>query len=172
MLALGWAQEGAAQGKASANTFKDQGLGYSISYPNDWTYAYQAPHIVVFSARKGPHGGALISLRNLNSTKTPGGKYKDSDAVLEALMNQLKRAKDVILYEPEPFLYNKGGIKLTGTQVTAEYSIKGEKYKQWVVVLPRAGGDVFHMWSLVAPAKSYDAVSQAARAMLNSWVIQ
>jgi hypothetical protein len=171
MLVLAWAVTGEAQGNGG-NTFKDPSLGYTISYPSGWTYAYQAPHIVIFSVRKATNEGATISLRNLNSTKVPGGKYKDNDAVLEALMNQLRKAKDVIVYEPEPFLYNKGQVRLTGKQVTAEYTIKGEKYKQWVVVVPRAEGDVFHMWSLVAPAKSYDAVLQAARTMLSSWTIQ
>ncbi len=171
-LVLGWTAHVHAQGVVLSNTFKEPSLGFTIAYPGDWTYAYQAPHIVIFSARKGVDGQAIVSLRNLNSTKVPGGRYKDSDAVIEALMNQLKRAKDVTVFEPEPFLYGKGQGKLMGKQVAAEYTIKGEKYKQWFVVIPRGPGDVFHVWSFLGPEKSYDAVFPSAQAMLNSLTIQ
>ena len=171
-LVFGLALDGAAQGTPLNHTFKDPNLGYTVSYSGDWIYAYQAPHIVIFSPRKGKDGGATISVRNLNSTKVPGGKYKDNDAVIEALLNQLRTAKDVVVFEPEPFAYNKGQIKLAGKQVTAQYSIKGEKYKQWVVVVPRGTGEVFHMWSFVAPEKVYDALLPTARAMLGSLTVQ
>ena len=84
--------EAGEKGKAKAlnNTFKEQNLGYSISYPGDWVYTFQAPHIVVFSGKKGAVGEATINIRNLNSTMVPGGKYKDIDSVIDSLLNQLK----------------------------------------------------------------------------------
>ncbi|HEY3277294.1 MAG TPA: hypothetical protein VGJ94_11785 [Syntrophorhabdaceae bacterium] len=169
---MGFAHEGQAQSTSRANTLKEPNLGYTISYPGDWVYAYQAPHIVIFTPRKGKDGGPVISLRNLNSTKIPGGRYKDSDAVIETLMTQLKTAKDVSVYEPEPYPYAKGQTKLMGKQLTAEYSIRGEKYKQYVVVLPRPTGEVFHLWSFVAPEKAYEAFLPTAKAMLHSIDLQ
>ena len=165
--------EAGDQGKAKAlgNTFKEQNLGYSMSYPGDWVYTFQAPHIVVFSAKKGSVGEATVSIRNLNSTLVPGGRYKDIDSVIDGLMNQLKRTKDVMVYNPEPYVYSKGQLNLTGKQLVAEYTLQGEKYKQWVVVLPRSGGDVFHLWSFVSQAKAYDHNLSVAKAMLNSLTI-
>ena len=159
------------KGKTLTNIFKEQNLGYSMSYPGDWVYTFQAPHIVVFSAKKGAVGETTVSIRNLNSTLVPGGKYKDVDSVIESLLNQLKTTKNVIVYNPEPYEYNKGQVKLTGKQVVAEYTLQGEKYKQWVVVLPRAAGDVFHLWSFVSQAKTYDNNLGTARAMLSSFTI-
>jgi len=165
--------EAGDQGKAKplTNTFKEQSLGYGMSYPGNWVYTFQAPHIVVFSAKNGAVGEATVSVRNLNSTLVPGGKYKDVDAVIDSLLNQLKRTKNVIVYNPEPYVYSKGQVNLTGKQVVAEYTLQGEKYKQWVVVLPRAAGDVFHLWSFVSQARTYDHNLGTARAMLNSFTI-
>jgi len=158
--------------KALSNTFKEPNFGYAMSYPADWTYAYQAPHIVVFSAKNGVNGEATISVWNLNSTKVPDGRYKDTDAVVEGLANQLKVAKNLIVYHPEPFPYNKGKTRLMGKQLIAEYTIQGDKYRQRVVVLPRPAGDVFHVWSFVAKVKSYDDNQPTAQAILDSWTIQ
>ena len=166
-----WAQD-KAQTKTLSNTFKEPNLGYSISYPADWTYTFQAPHIVAFGARKSGDGDATISIRNLNSAKTPGGRYKDVDGVMEGLMNAFKNAKDVVVYNPEPFAYSKGQTKLAGKQMIAEYTLQGEKYKQLLVVVPRSTGDVFHVFSFVSKAKSYDKNVALAQAMLGSWTIQ
>ncbi len=175
MLILTTTTNVAAQEQAKGRltgTFSEKSLGYTISYPGDWKYGFQAPHIVIFSAKKGADGGSVISIRNLNSTKVPGGKYSNADAIIENLMNQLRTAKEALVYDPEPFVYGKGQTKLTGKRLTAEYTIKGTKYKQLVVVLPRATGEVFYVWSFVSPAKSYDTDLAVAQAMLNSWMIQ
>jgi hypothetical protein len=166
--------EAGDQGKAKvlSNTFKEQSLGYRMSYPGDWVYTFQAPHIVVFSARNGAVGEATISIRNLNSTLVPGGKYKDIDSVMDSLLNQLKTTKNVMVYNPEPYEYSKGQTKLTGKQVVTEYTLQGEKYKQWVVVLQRPAGDVFHLWSFVSQAKTYEHYLSTAKAMLSSLTIQ
>lgn len=175
MFLIGTVNVGAQVSNSSknlTNTFKEQNFGYSMSYPDGWTYAYQAPHIVVFSPRKAGNGDATISVWNLNSTKVPGGRYKDTDAVIEGITNQLKVAKDVIVYNPEPYLYEKGLTRLMGKQLKAEYTIQGDKYRQWVVVLPRPTGDIFHVWSYVARVKSYDGNLATAQAILNSWTIK
>ena len=76
------------------------------------------------------------------------------------------------VYDPSSYTYSKGRMALTGKQFVTEYSLQGEKYKQWVVVLPRPAGDVFHVWSFVSQAKSYDNNLDTAKAMLSSLIIQ
>ncbi|MDR2017941.1 MAG: hypothetical protein LBQ00_03550 [Syntrophobacterales bacterium] len=172
MAFVGWVNQAAGeQEKVLANTFKGQNLEYNVSYPNDWVYTFQAPYIVVFSAKKVASGEATISIRNLNSTLVAGGRFKDVDSVIDGLLNQLKTTKDAVVYDPELYIYSEGQTKLTGKQVVVEYILQGEKYKQWVVVLPRVAGDVFHVWSFVSKAKSYDANLVIAKAMLNSFTI-
>ena len=126
-------------------------------------YTFQAPHIVVFSAKKGAVGEATISIRNFNSTMTSGGKYKDIDSVIDSLLNQLKTTKNVKVYDPEPYTYSEGQMTLTGKQLVTEYSLQGEKYKQWVVVLPRVTGDVFHVWSFVYRKNRMTGISAQPR---------
>jgi hypothetical protein len=166
-----WAQEKAAA-KTLSKAYQEKSLGYSISYPGNWVYVSQAAHVVVFGPQKGKDGDAAVSIQNLNTTKVQGGRFKDIDAVIDDLVNQLRVAKDVKVYEPTPYAYGKGESKLTGKQLTAEYVLNNQKYKQWIVVVPRSTGEVIHVWSFTCPVKSYDRNYETARAMLASWVIK
>jgi hypothetical protein len=172
ITALNIGAQDQAKGKMLSNTFNEPKLGYSLSYPDTWVYTFQAPHIVVFGVKQIADGEATVSIRNLNSTRVSGGNYKDVDQVIESILNQLKTAKDVVVYNPEPFQYAKGQTKLTGKQFVAEYAMQGEKYKQLIIVLPRPTGEVFHVWSFVSKAKKYDSNLGMAQAMLNSWTLQ
>jgi hypothetical protein len=52
-----------------------------------------------------------------------------------------------------------------------EYVMAGERYKQWVIVIPRPKGDIFHTWFYTSPINQYNDFFNIAKAMLDSWTI-
>jgi hypothetical protein len=163
-----------AQQPGIDKTFRMQGSGYTIGYPSTWEYAAAGPDRIVFggSREKGTLGSA-VGIRNVNSTKVQGGKYKDMDALTGDLLDQLKAAevKDVKVYPTETYIYEREGVSVTGKQFLVEYNYQGGTYKQWFVIVPRPAGDVFHLWYYVAPLAQYDRDLGTAKAMLASWAL-
>jgi len=164
------------KGKAQSldKVFQEQGLGYSIQYPGHWVITKHSDHVVVFSkGKKKEVQVPTIGIENVYSVKREGGKYNNTDEVIADLESKYKHKsfKDVKVYAPEQFLYAKNGVNLTGKQFTTEFTRHGRKFRQWIIVLPRANGELFHIWVYTATAKMYDAYSGTAKAMLDSWVI-
>jgi hypothetical protein len=158
----------AAKEKALPNIFKEAGSGFTMGYPGDWSYQSRSPHTVIFSGKKGPEAGVTVGMQNLSSTKVQEGRYKDVQAVIAELENQLRVGKDVKVFSEKPFKYAKGGVTLQGKEFTAEYTYKNQRFRQWVIVIPRPDGTVFHNWFFLAPANSYHTYLGTAQAMLNS----
>jgi hypothetical protein len=163
---------GAVTGKVLGKVFKEKGFGYTIEYPADWIYTTQSAHTVIFSGKKETEAYySTVSIQNLLSTKHKEGQYKDVDAIIEEYEKQLKTAQDARIYHPEPFVYKKDVVTLTGKQFMAEYTLRGERYKQWMIIILRNDGEVFHTWFYISPVKRYDTYLGIAKAMLDSWVI-
>lgn len=157
---------------AADKVFQESGYGYTINYPQDWGYAKQSAHIIVFTKKEGVDAKVpVVGIQNLLSTKVKDGKHKDVSTVLGDFENQLRITKHAKVYPVQTFSYNKNGSKLTGKQFIAEYILKDKNYKQWVIVIPRKNGEVFHVWIYTAPEEKYDKYSTIAQAMLDSLVI-
>ena len=153
--------------------FNEKGFGYSIQYPANWVYNKQAAHILLFSRKEGADKYVpIIGVQNLLSTKAKGGKYQSTSAVIEDFQNQLRITKHAKVFPAEPFIYNRNDLKLSGQQFLAEYNYKGANYKQFLVVLPRANGDIFHIFIYSTPAEQYDKYLGTAKTMLGSWIIE
>ena len=153
--------------------FQEKGFGYSIQYPADWIYQKQAAHILVFSRKEGADKHVpIVSIQNLLSTKIKGGKYQSISAVIEDFQNQLKITKQAKVFPAEPFIYNRNDLKLAGQQFLAEYNYEGKNNKQFLVVVPRAGGDIFYVFTYSTPIEQYDKYFDTAKAMLDSWIIE
>jgi hypothetical protein len=162
----------AETGKVLGKVFQEKGFGYTIEYPAGWIYTTQSAHTVIFSGKKETEAYySTVSIHNLLSTKHKEGQYKDIDAIIEEYQKQLKTAQDAKIYHPEPFVYKKDGVKLTGKQFMAEYTLQRERYKQWMIIILRNDGEVFHVWIYVSPVKRYETYLGIAKAMLDSWVI-
>jgi hypothetical protein len=165
--------EAQALGVALDKVYEEKGAGYGIRYPGDWLHYTQAGHTVVFIGKKGSETYLpTVTIKNVLSTGMKDGKYKDVDAVIQDFESQLKTAKEPSLYGPRAFFYRKNDVALQGKQLVAEYVLKGEKYKQWVIVVPRIDGQAFHVWSYTSPASRYDSYYGVAKAMLDSWTIK
>jgi hypothetical protein len=163
----------AAKAAKELKIFNEKGFGYSIQYPANWVYNKQAAHILLFSRKEGADKYVpIIGIQNLLSTKAKGGKYRNANAVIEDFQNQLKVTKHAKVFPAEPFIYNRNNLTLSGQQFLAEYNYKGENYKQFLVVLPRANGDIFHVFIYSTPAEQYDKYLSTAKTMLYSWIIE
>ncbi|MCX5811673.1 MAG: hypothetical protein NT178_03910 [Proteobacteria bacterium] len=151
--------------------FQEQGAGYNIEYPYDWTYA-KSGTTFVFSGLSGTKAYfSTVSIQNLLSTKAKVGKYQNVDAVVSDLLNQLETAKEFKRSGIEPFPYSKGSMQLIGKHFIVEYIRDGERFRQWIIVLPRPKGEAFHAWFYTSPITQYDEFLGIAKAMLNSWII-
>jgi len=158
--------------KTLTNMFQEKAYGYTVKYPGNWGYAKRSEHIIVFTKKEGADASTpVIGIQNLNSTKVKEGKHKDVDAVIEDFTNQLKITKHAKVYVSEPYVYNKNGLKLSGKQFLAEYTFNNKNYKQWIIVIPRPDGQLFHTWIYSSPADQYDKYMGTAQAMLETFTI-
>jgi hypothetical protein len=161
-----------AQLSAADKMFKESGYGYTLTYPEDWVYSKKSPHIIIFTNKTETNERTpVIGVQNLFSKKIKGGKYGDMNAVIADFENQLKITKHANVYPVEIYTYNKNGVKLSGKQFMAEYVYKNSNYKQWIIVIPRKNGELFHVWIYSAQAEQYDKYFPTVRTMLDSWVI-
>jgi hypothetical protein len=163
----------AAKATKGVKIFNEKGFGYSIQYPADWTYNKQAAHILLFSRKDGADKYVpIVGIQNLLSTKSKGSKYQSVNSVIEDFQNQLKITKHAKVFPAEPFVYNRQDLKLAGQQFLAEYNYKGANHKQFLAVLPRVNGDVFHVFIYSTPIEQYDKYFATAKTMLDSWIIE
>lgn len=163
---------GYAANTKGVKLFQEKGFGYSIQYPADWVYHKQAAHILLFSRKEAADRYIpIVGIQNLLSTKVKGGKYQNLMAVIEDFQNQLKITKHAKVFPPEPYVYNKRDLRLSGQQFIAEYNYKGVNNKQFLVAIPRLQGDVFHVFIYSAPVEQYEKYFYTVKAMLDSWII-
>jgi len=163
----------AAKAANGVKIFQEKGFGYSIQYPADWIYSKQAAYMLLFSGKEGVDKYVpLIGIQNLLSTKVKGGKYQSTSAVIEDFQDQLKITKKAKVFPAEPYIYSRNDLKLAGLQFLAEYTYNGKNSKQWVIVLPRASGDIFYAFIYSAPIEQYGKYYDAVKTMLDSWIIE
>lgn len=152
--------------------FGPKGWGYSIDYPKDWVKAEPSDYSVVFSGREGTAGfNTTVSIQNV---RTPENDKQAAVAIemsrLEGRMREQTAGLEILTRQT--FLYDKNGIKLLGGQLVAEFSRKGENFRQWIIVLPRQKAPILHVWIYTGPVEDFPQALPTARAMLDSWVIR
>jgi len=157
---------------ALGNTFQDEKLGYSIDYPSDWAAEKPSDYAATFSGKTGtPAYYVTVSIQNLAS-KAGRGKYWNVESVIGDFKNQLRSGSaDAVIFEETEFTHQNGMKQLKGKQFKAEYTIKGQRVKQWLIVIPHSNLEIFYAWSYTAPAEIYDTFTPIAQTMLDSWTI-
>lgn len=157
---------------ALGNTFPESEFGYTIKYPSDWVYTKSSKYTVVFSGKEGTDAYySTVSIQNIAPSQA-GGLYKDVDSLLKAMEDQITTgAENAKIIDEKVFDCSAGGEKLTGKGFKTEYSRQGENFKQCLIVVQRADGKAFHVWSYTSPAPQYDTFLKVAQAMIDSWVI-
>jgi hypothetical protein len=153
--------------------FADAGYGYAIQYPGDWEVSKPTTNIASFSGAQGTDAYyAVISIQNVQ----PPSATSAADATRAALADHqamLKReASEVQVIGEQPLIYKNGTLSLTGRQMVVTYTYAGERYRKWMVVVPRPDGAIAHIWAYTAPEIRFDTFRPIADTMLRSWTIQ
>ena len=156
---------------ALTQTFDDAKAGYVMQYPADWIYEKpdKSATTVIFSGKQGtPAYRATLNIQNLLTTQA-GGKYADIAAVVKDLKQQLTGGGAVFAGEQALTYTTQKGQQLQGAQFLVEYTLKGEKFRQWQVVIPNPDGKYLHALAYTAPADLYADYEATAQAMIQSW---
>jgi hypothetical protein len=152
--------------------FSDGRFGFTIQYPADWTAAHDGNYAVVFSGRVGSEAyQAMVSVQNVQppSAKTPAEAASAALADLKATLT--KTAANLKLEAETPLVHGERGARLEGYQFLVSYTHAGQRFRKWAVVLPRAAGNVAHIWAYTSPEGRFDTFRPIAEAMLDSWTI-
>ena len=159
-------------GAAPTKRFAESGYGYTIEYPGDWNLTKPSATTATFSGKEGSDAFfAIISIQNVQppAAKTP---RQAADTALADLKSMLKReAADLAFVGEQPLTLKTGRLSLEGQIIVVTYTIGGERYRKWALVMPRPTGTVAYIWSYTAPDKRFDAFRPIADAMLKSWTI-
>lgn len=152
--------------------FDQKGFGFTMNYPVDWTFQTQEPGTVLFMGRDKDSTQPTVAVQNLNSTAKPGGKYGSMESIITDMESQLrtKALTDVKVFPSQRFIYGKKE-KTAGKQFSIEYTIQGEKFRQWVVIIPRKDKTMYHAWFYTSPMKKYEGTLPLAKNMLASFAI-
>ena len=67
--------------------------------------------------------------------------------------------------------YSKGKVALKGKQFMTQYSQGNDRCKQWLIIIPRPAGTVFHTWFYTSRIAQYNEFLPIAQLMLNAWTI-
>jgi hypothetical protein len=163
---LAWAEEAIPL----PYTFDQPRFGYSIRYPAGWDIEHPASFTAVFGGKFGTEAfHSTISIQNVAPPK-PGNPMESGSAVFKDMLRQLEKdAVDSSVQAVKPFALERGEHSLAGYQIVADYTKKGELFRQWLVVLPRRDGSVVHVWSYTAPGEDFATYLPIAKAMLDSW---
>ena len=163
----------AQAGATPAKRFAEPGYGYTIQYPGDWEVNTPTARTVTFGGRAGSDSYvAEVSIQNVQppAAKTP---RQAADTALADLKSKLKReAADLAFVGEQPLTLKTGRLSLDGQIIVVTYTYNGERYRKWVLVMPRPTGTVAHIWSYTAPDNRFDAFRPIVDAMLKSWTIK
>lgn len=159
-------------GTGAMQRFSDGRFGFSIQYPADWMATREGDFTIVFSGRPGSDAyQAMVSVQNVQppNAKSPAEAVRAALADLKATL--ANSAVDLKLEAETPLVHGAGAQRLEGQQFLVSYTHAGHRFRKWAVVLPRAAGNVAHIWSYTSPESRFDAFRPIAEAMLDSWAI-
>ena len=151
--------------------FRDDSLGYVVSYPTDWIYQRPSEFTVVFSGQPGTAAyHATVTIQNVASTRI-GGVFDDVTSVVNDYKCQLVAGvEEICFYDQKTWVWRlDDGRELQGIGFTAEYPFQGDVFKTSQVIFPHANGNVFCSWAYSAPKEDYDAYVDIVNAMFDSW---
>ena len=155
-----------------AKRFADDGLGYTVEYPGDWIIERPTSFTVVFSGAEGTEACyATVRIQNFKPYAV-AGPAAAARSVLADLKSKLASGASNLAYLGEgPFVYDKQGLRLEGYQLFVSYTNRGQRFRQWTVVMPRSSGAVIHIWSYASQHAQFDAFRGIAENMLRTWTL-
>jgi hypothetical protein len=149
----------------------DSELGFTIDYPDSWIVEKGDGPFVVISGKKGtPAYFATVNIQNVYPDVGTKDITQATQNVVAGLKGLLKQADPNVSFPGQgAYAYSQQGLILHGLQFTVLYERKGEKFRQWNVVLARQDNTIVHVWSYAAPEDRYDRYGAIAGKMLETW---
>lgn len=153
-------------------SYDNNTLNYTISYPSGWNYTSQSDGTTVF---QGPNNATVtIAPETGSDLKTVATDLKNAYTSDPASHAQITNVQD--------FNYSSNGNSATGQYFQVNYTdpASNENYQALVVVLPANGqvnsnssgsGNDFLGFTYSAPASQFGTYSGDAREMFDSWTI-
>lgn len=152
--------------------FADRELGYAIDYPGDWMMEKSSAFTRVFSGRQGTDAYyATVRIQNVKPQTASGPKQAMVGVLGDFKAKLAAGAGDLAYLAEGPFLYDRQGVRLEGHQFMVAYVNKGQRFRQWTVVMPRSSGTVTHIWSYASQDLRFDNFRPIAEGMLRSWTL-
>ncbi|MBI4967183.1 MAG: hypothetical protein HZC25_03600 [Rhodospirillales bacterium] len=147
--------------------------GYSIRYPGLWQPVEPVRFSVVFGGPPGtPAFHTTVAIQNVRVARSDD---MAAEAAQELAAYEGRMRDDTVeltIQTRKPFIKRQGEAKpIIGYQMVADFVRKGEGFRQWVVILPRAKAPILHVWSYTAPVEQFAGTLPTARAMLDSWTL-
>lgn len=146
---------------------------YTIQYPGDWDVTRPAQNLTMFSGKQGTEAfQAIVMIEDVRPTgaKTPAEAAQAALADLKATLT--RQAGDLAVVGEQALTYKNGRLSLPGRRIDMTYTYAGQRYRKWVLVVPRPAAAVAHIWSYTAPEAQFAAFRPFAEAMLKSWTIR
>ena len=174
VLAVGIIVVGLVMGAQAVNLgkeFRDDSLGYTLSYPSDWIYQRPSEYTVVFSGQPETAAyHATVTIQNVASTRI-GGVFDDVISVVNDYKCQLVSGlEEICFYDQETWVWRlEDGRELLGIGFKAEYPFQGDAFKTSQVIFPHPNGNIFCSWVYSAPVEDYDTYADIVNAMFDSW---
>jgi len=155
-----------------ATMFARPSLGYSMLYPSDWEQSEKPGMTMVFSGRAGsPAYTSIVSIQNIAPPGATGSVDAVKLAAEDVKANLVRTVPGVQFSTDQPWTYQHANISLVGRELLATYSHSGEQFRKLIIVIPRPGQKIAHVWSFTAPEADYRAFHPVARQMLQSWTL-
>lgn len=151
------------------NTFSDDTYGFSVNYPDNWSYKKNAKdEYVEFLPSQSSGNEIEVFIGNLGTSSLSSNTKNFASLWFSSMMSSIPGVKK---YDQKGFIYNfDDGETLAGEQWKNEMESKDKKvFKTWIILLPYKNTDF--MFSYGAPIDQYDAHFPKVIDMLNSWKI-
>jgi hypothetical protein len=147
-------------------TFRERGLGYVMKYPQDWKVDLTADFVATFEpAFASDAAEGMVIVRNIQAAS--------AEQVEEDLIAQYIALSTLSSYrDQEDYVYTlEGEVDLAGRELIIEYPENGREWRQWVVIIPRRGQELVHVWSYANTIDEYRDHLPLAEAMFATWEI-
>jgi hypothetical protein len=144
--------------------FQETGFGFTISYPDHWTYETDN-FLVVFS---GPENTdeyyTTVNIQNL--IKGEGG-YTEMEDIYRDYEMQLNTAGSATMSDMKYGKFEQDNLEYPMMQFDVQYEQNNENFKQIIFIIERPD-NVYHQFSYTAPKDLYELSEHTSKTMYDS----
>jgi hypothetical protein len=153
-----------------ANLFYEKWAGYQIRYPSGWAIDRPDRVTVLFAGPKNTDDYyTTVTVQNVASAKY-GGTHQNVGSLVANLKEQFRKSDpNARFFGEKTFAFtSEEGTPVNAITFSVTYMLKGEKFQQWAVVIPRASDLVYHVFFYTSPARLYERNIKTAYNMLQT----